>query len=72
MSVVAVARGELVAVARRHLDADDDGFLADVEVAESADDAHAVELSGLFLESPDEQHVAKGGELLLAGERGNR
>ena len=69
MSVVAVARGELVAVAGRHLDADDDGFLADVEVAESADDAHAVKLSGLFLESPDQQHVAKGGEFLLASER---
>src|SRR5690606_8010220 len=38
--------------------ADDDGFLADVEVAEAADEAHAVELPRLLLEAAYEQHVA--------------
>ena len=42
----------------RHLHADDDGFLADIQVAEAADQAHAVELAGLFLEPPDQQHGA--------------
>ncbi len=44
----------------RHLHADDDGFLADIQVAEAADQAHAVELAGLFLEPADQQHGAIG------------
>ena len=44
----------------RHLHADDDSLLADVEVAEAADQAHAVELAGLLLEAADQQHVAVG------------
>ena len=54
----------------RHLHADDDGFLADIEVAEAADQAHAVELPGLLLEAADQQHVAVGGKLLLLVEFG--
>ena len=46
----------------RHLHADDDRFLADIEMAEAADQAHAVELAGLFLEAADQQHVAIGGD----------
>ena len=53
----------------RHLHADDHRLLADVEVAEAADQPHAVELARLLLEAADEQHVAVGGKLLLAGER---
>ena len=68
MAVVAIAGDDLVALFERHLHADDDGFLADIEVAETADEAHAVELAGLFLEAADEQHLAIGGELLLLGE----
>ena len=52
----------------RHLHADDDGLLADIEMAEAADRAHAVELARLLLEAADEQHLAIGVELLLAGE----
>ena len=52
----------------RHLHADDDGLLADIEVTEAADIAHAVELPRLLLESADEQHLAIGVELLLATE----
>jgi hypothetical protein len=37
-------------------------------VAEAADRAHAVELAGLFLEPPDQEHVAERFELLLSGE----
>ena len=55
----------------RHLHADDHGLLADVEVAEAADEAHAVELAGLLLEAADEQHVAVGVELLVAAEGWN-
>ena len=49
------------------LHADDDGFLADIEMAEAADQAHAVELAGSLLEAADQQHVAiEGFELLGA------
>ena len=51
MAVVAVAGDDLVAGFERHLHADDDRLLADIEVAEAADQPHAVELPGLFLEA---------------------
>ena len=57
--VVAVAGYDLIALLQGHLHADDDGFLADVEMAEAADRAHAVELAGLLLEAADQQHVAQ-------------
>ena len=71
MAVVAVGGDDLVAVADRHLHADHHGLLADVEVAEAADQAHAVELAGLLLEAADQQHLAVGVQLLLAGEGGD-
>ena len=72
VAVVAIAGDDLVAVLHRHLQADDDRFLADIEMAEAADQAHAVELPGLLLEAADQQHLAIGAELLLLGERGDR
>ena len=33
------------------------GFLADIEMAEAADQAHAVKLAGPLLEAADQQHV---------------
>ncbi len=68
--VVAVARDDLVGRGGRHLHAHHDGLLADVEVAEAADEAHAVHLAGLFLEAADQQHVGVGREFLLLGEGG--
>ena len=44
----------------RHLHADDDRFLADIQMTEAADQTHAVKLSGLFLEAADQQHGAVG------------
>ena len=38
--------------------ADDHRFLADIEMAEAADEAHAVHLARLLLEAADQQHVA--------------
>ena len=58
VAVVAVAGDDFVARFERHLHADDDRFLADVEVAEAADQAHAVHLAGLLLEPADQQHLA--------------
>jgi hypothetical protein len=66
--VVAVSGYDLIALLEGHLHADHDRFLADIEVAESADCAHAVELAGLFLEPPDQQHVTQRGEFLLPAE----
>ena len=66
--VIAIAGYDLIALLQGHLHADDDGFLADIEMAEAADRTHAVELAGLLLEAADQQHVAQRGELLLPGE----
>ncbi len=63
--MVAIACNDLIALDQRHLHARDDRFLADVEMAEAADEAHAVELAGLFLETADQQHVAIGGKFLF-------
>ena len=68
MPVVAVSGYDLIALFQGHLHADDDGFLADIEMAEAADRAHAVELAGLFLEPPDQQHVAQRAQFLISGE----
>jgi hypothetical protein len=68
VTVVAIGGDDLVAVLLGHLHADDDRFLADVEVAEAADEAHAVELARLFLEAADQQHLAIGVEFLFRRE----
>ena len=68
MPVVAVSGYDLIALFQGHLHADDDSFLADIEMAEAADRAHSVELAGLFLEPPDQQHVAQRAQFLVFGE----
>ena len=65
MAVIAIAGDHLIAVAFGHLHADDDGFLADIEMAEAADQAHAVHLAGLFLETPDQEHLPERQEFLF-------
>ena len=71
MAVVAVAGNDLVARPQRHLHADNHCFLADIQVAETADQAHAVHLTGLLFEAADGQHGAIGGEFLLLAEIGD-
>jgi hypothetical protein len=56
--MIAIRGDDLIALLQRGLHADDDGFLADIEVAESADQTHAVELARALLEAADQQHVA--------------
>jgi hypothetical protein len=68
MAVVAIAGDDLVARGERQLHADYDRFLADIEMAESADQPHSVHLARLFLEAADQQHVAVGLELDLLAE----
>ena len=68
MAVVAVGGDDRVLVDDRRLHADDDGFLADIEVAEAADQAHAVELACPLLEAADQQHVAIEGFQLVGGQ----
>jgi hypothetical protein len=41
-----------------HLHPDADGFLADIEMAKTANQPHAIKLARLFLEPANEQHVA--------------
>src|SRR5207247_2925019 len=57
-----------VAVADGHLHPDDDRLLPDIEVAEAADQAHAVHLAGALLETANQEHPREGLELLLLGE----
>src|SRR5262245_1789068 len=71
VTMVAIAGNDLVAGLEHHLHADDDGFLADIEVAEPPDKAHAVHLPCLLFEAADGQHSAVGGELLLLAEIGD-
>ena len=68
MAVVAVSGYDLIALLQGHLHADHDGFLADIEMAEAADRAHAVELAGLLLEAADQQHVPQRSQFLRLGE----
>src|SRR4051794_1569782 len=63
MPVVAVSCYDLFPLFEGHLHADHARFLADVEMAEPAYGAHSIELSGLFLETPDQKHVAKRAKL---------
>ena len=45
-------------------------FLADIEMTESADQADAVELACLLLETSDEEHIAIGGDFFFGPEGG--
>ena len=66
VAMIAVAGDHAVARLQRVLDADRHGLLADVEVAEAADQAHAIELAGLLLEAADQEHLAVVAHELLA------
>ena len=58
VAMVAIAGDDAVlADLHRRLQADRDRFLADIEVAEAADQAEAVKLPGPLLEAADEQHL---------------
>ncbi len=58
MAVIAVAGDNRIGLAvQRGLQADGDGFLADIQMAEAADQAQAIELAGFFLETTDQQHL---------------
>lgn len=67
VAVITVSGYDLIALLERHLHPDDDGFLADIEMTETTDRAHAVELTSLLLKPPDQQHVAQRSEFLFTG-----
>jgi hypothetical protein len=62
MAVIAIAGDDAVALFERGLDADHHRFLADIEVAETTDQPHAVHLARLFFKPADQQHVLIIGE----------
>jgi glyoxylase-like metal-dependent hydrolase (beta-lactamase superfamily II) len=68
VAVVTVPGYDLVALLQGHLHPDHDGFLADLEMAEAADRAHAVELAGLFLEAADQEHIPQRSQFQRLGE----
>src|SRR5690606_5426647 len=51
VTMVAIGGDDLIAFLLGHLHADDNGFLANVEVTETTDEAHAVKLAGLLFET---------------------
>ncbi len=57
VGVVAIAGDHLITLFESALHADDNRFLADIEVAEARDQTHAVELAGLLLEAAHQEHV---------------
>ena len=57
MTVIAVRGDALVAFFCGGLKAYDNCFLTNVEVAKAANQSHSVQLTCLFLEPPDQQHV---------------
>src|SRR6266481_4786309 len=68
VTVVPVSRYDLIALLQGHLHANDNRFLADIEMAKAADRAHSIELAGLFLETADQQHVPQRRQFLFPGE----
>ena len=66
MPVVAVGGDHLIPRLQAHLHANHDRFLADIKVAETANQTHAVKLACLFLKPADQQHVAIGAQQFIA------
>ncbi len=56
VTVVAIGGDDLITFHLRHLMPTTTSFLTDVEVTETTDEAHAIELAGLFFETADQQH----------------
>ena len=69
--MVAIAGDRRITLLGGHVDPRHHRFLADVEMAEAADQAHAVHLAGLLLETADQQHIAEGPQLLVLAELRN-
>src|SRR5262245_17841889 len=57
VAVIAVACNDAVTGRKRCLHADNYRLLADIEMAEAADQAHAIELARLLLKAAYQQHV---------------
>ncbi len=57
LTVLAIGREQVVALAKRLGGADDRRLLADAEVEEAADLRLRVHLAGALLEAPDQEHL---------------
>ena len=57
MAMVSVRCDALVTFFGSGFQAHDNGLLTDVEVAKAPDETHAIKLTGLLFETPDQQHV---------------
>ncbi|MNZ99748.1 hypothetical protein D3C78_1190870 [compost metagenome] len=68
VAVVTVSGDDLIAFLLRHLHANNNGFLTDVEVTETADEAHTIKLAGLFFETADKKHFTIGVKLFFLRE----
>ena len=68
MAMIAIGGDHLIAFADGHLHPRHHRLLADIEMAEAADEAHAVKLPRLLLKAADQQHEAIGSQFLLGGQ----
>ena len=57
MPMIAITSDDRITLIKRMLHADNDRFLADIKMAETADQAHAVKLPCALFKAADQQHV---------------
>ena len=57
MAVVAIGSNNRVIIRNRRLHTDDNRLLPNIQVAKAANQAHAIDLSGLLFEPADQKHV---------------
>ena len=67
MAVIAVGCDALVALFGAGFQAHHNGLLADIKMAKSANQAHAIKLASLFLKAADQQHLAVKAQKLFLG-----
>ncbi len=56
MSVIAITGDNTIFVRCGGLHADNNGFLPDIKVAETANETHAIQLTGFFFKATDQKH----------------
>ncbi len=58
MAMIPVGRDDRILLIESSLHANDDGFLTNIEMAEPANQAHAIHLAGLLLKTAYLEHIA--------------
>jgi len=64
--MVAIAGDDLITRLLRSLHTHHERFLANIEVAETSNQTHAIQLASALFKAADQQHIAIIGERLVA------